>query len=144
MDQEKGNYDFLMFADLSYEHPEVKEDVNNWGVWIGKQLTLKGFRFDAVKHFSEDFLKEFLANFEKTYGLDGFYVGEFWEDSLEGLTAYLQRMDHKFSLFDVPLVMNFSKISKEENGDLTKVFEGTLVKVEPVNAVVSLILLSSY
>lgn len=45
-------------------------------------------------------------------------------------------MGHKFSLFDVPLVYNFSQISRTENADLTKVFEGTLVKYEPVNAVV--------
>jgi len=52
------------------------------------------------------------------------------------MTGYLQRMGHKFSLFDVPLVYNFSQISRTENADLTKVFEGTLVKYEPVNAVV--------
>lgn len=46
-------------------------------------------------------------------------------------------MSHKFSLFDAPLVYNFSKISKTENADLTKVFDNTLVKFEPYNAVVS-------
>lgn len=53
------------------------------------------------------------------------------------MLAYLQRMSHKFSLFDAPLVYNFSKISKTEKADLTKVFDNTLVKYEPYNAVVS-------
>ena len=52
VDKEKGNYDYLMYADLDYNHPEVKEDVKNWAVWLGKQLNLKGIRFDAVKHVS--------------------------------------------------------------------------------------------
>jgi hypothetical protein len=53
------------------------------------------------------------------------------------MRAYLERMEHKFSLFDAPLVYNFSKISQTENADLTKVFDDTLVQLEPVNAVVS-------
>ena len=52
------------------------------------------------------------------------------------MTAYLQRMGHKFSLFDAPLVYNFSQASKTEDADLTKIFDSTLVKYEPVNAVV--------
>ena len=46
-------------------------------------------------------------------------------------------MNHKFSLFDAPLLYNFSHISKTERADLTKVFDNTLVKYEPYNAVVS-------
>lgn len=53
------------------------------------------------------------------------------------MLAYLQRMDHKFSLFDAPLVYNFSQLSKTENADLRMVFDRTLVKYEPYNAVVS-------
>lgn len=52
------------------------------------------------------------------------------------MCGYLSRMTHKFSLFDAPLVYNFSSIFKTEHADLTKVFDNTLVKVEPVNAVV--------
>ena len=63
-----------------------------------------------------------------------FLVGEFWQDSLDAMTTYIRDMQHKFSLFDAPLVYNFSSISSTENADLTKVFEGTLVGAEPVNA----------
>ena len=56
------------------------------------------------------------------------------------MRAYLDRMGHKFSLFDAPLVYNFSQISQTENADLRKVFDDTLVQFEPVNAVVSTIL----
>jgi len=45
-------------------------------------------------------------------------------------------MGHKFSLFDTPLVYNFSEISRGSGADLRKVFDGTLVQAEPVAAVV--------
>lgn len=138
VDDEKGNFDYLMFADLDYSHPEVAQDVLNWGEWVGKQIPLKGMRFDAVKHFSEDFLRRFVKMLDDTYGEGWFFVGEFWKDSLDDMSRYLDRMGQKFSLFDAPLVYNFSKLSKTESADLRTVFDDTLVKINPVNAVVSL------
>lgn len=135
MDSEKGNYDYLMFADLDYSHKEVEDDVLAWGRWLSKEVTLHGIRFDAVKHFSEDFLRKFITQLDEQHGTGWFFVGEFWKDSLEDMTAYLERMGRKFSLFDAPLVHKFSEMSKTEGADLTKVFEDTLVKAEPVNAV---------
>ena len=126
-----------MFADLDYSHEEVENDVLNWGLWLGKQVKLKGIRFDAVKHFSEDFLRRFITSMDEVHGEGWFFVGEFWKDELSDMSRYLERMGKKFSLFDAPLVYNFSKLSKTENADLRTVFEDTLVKIEPVNAVVS-------
>jgi len=138
VDGEKGNYDYLMFADLDYAHPEVEQDVLNWGLWLSKEVTLKGIRFDAVKHFSEDFLRKFITELDEVHGAGWFFVGEFWKDSLDDMSKYLERMGRKFSLFDAPLVYNFSQMSKTENADLRKVFDGALVAIEPVNAVVCL------
>ncbi|KAH8668118.1 glycoside hydrolase superfamily [Tricladium varicosporioides] len=135
VDSEKGNYDYLMFADLDYDHPEVSEDVIKWGIWLSKQVSLKGIRFDAVKHFSEDFLRKFITALDEEHGEGWFFVGEFWKDSLADMTRYLDRMGKKFSLFDAPLVYNFSQLSKTENADLRSVFDDTLVKTMPVNAV---------
>ncbi|CAG8957222.1 hypothetical protein HYFRA_00009424 [Hymenoscyphus fraxineus] len=135
VDAEKGNYDYLMFADLDYDHPEVSQDVRDWSIWLSNQITLKGIRFDAVKHFSEDFLRQLITELDKTHGEGWFFVGEFWKDSLSDMTKYLDRMGKKFSLFDAPLVYNFSQLSKTENADLRTVFNDTLVKVTPVNAV---------
>lgn len=126
-----------MFADLDYDHPEVAKDVLNWGPWLSKQVKIKGIRFDAVKHFSEDFLRQFITKMDEVHGEGWFFVGEFWKDSLDDMTNYLDRMGKKFSLFDAPLVNRFSQLSKTENGDLRTVFDDTLVKIAPINAVVS-------
>lgn len=126
-----------MFADIDYSHPEVISDVLAWGAWMSKEVTIKGIRFDAVKHFSEDFLRQFISQMDEQHGKGWFFVGEFWKDSLADMSNYLERMGRKFSLFDAPLVYNFSRLSKTENADLRTVFDDTLVKTEPVNAVVS-------
>ncbi|KAI0180697.1 glucan 1,4-alpha-maltohexaosidase [Hypoxylon sp. FL1284] len=135
VDDEKGNYDFLMGSDLDYSHPEVQQDVLAWGKWLAQNMPLKGIRFDAVKHYSEDFLRKFITMLDETYGQGWFFVGEFWKDSLQDMTRYLDRMGRKFSLFDAPLVYNFSQISKASSSDLRRVFDDTLVSVMPVNAV---------
>jgi len=132
-----------MFADLDYAHAEVEEDVLNWGKWLAREVPLKGIRFDAVKHFSEDFLRKFITNLDEDFGPGWFFVGEFWKDSLSDMHQYLQRMGKKFSLFDAPLVYNFSQLSKTEGGDLRTVFNDTLVQSMPVNAVVMIPYLTS-
>lgn len=139
VDDEGGNADFLMFADLDYSHPEVCEDVTNWGKWIVKEVGLKGFRLDAVQHFSQRFTKEWIEALRKEHG-DLFYVGEFWTGNKQDLIDWVNEMERKFSLYDSPLLNNFSNISKQESADLRKVFDDTLVQDMPVNAVVSIIL----
>ncbi|KAL2878374.1 hypothetical protein SGCOL_006345 [Colletotrichum sp. CLE4] len=132
---EQGNADYMMFADIDYSHPEVQDDVKNWGTWITKELGLKGFRLDAVQHFSQRFTNEWIDNLRDECGKDMFIVGEFWTAETEPMKEWLETMGHKFSLYDAPLVYNFSQISTTEGGDLRKVFDGSLVQEKPVNAV---------
>ncbi|CAD0087685.1 unnamed protein product [Aureobasidium vineae] len=134
VDDEGGNADFLMFADLDYSHPEVCEDVTNWGKWIVKEVGLRGFRLDAVQHFSQRFTKEWIEALRQEHG-DLFYVGEFWTGNKQDLIDWVEQMGRKFSLYDSPLLNNFSNISKSEAADLRKVFDDTLVQDMPVNAV---------
>ena len=125
---------FTRFADIDYNHPEVEADVKAWSEWLCSQIPIQGIRFDAIKHFSEEFLRSLVEHLDAKVGPGWFLVGEFWEDSLDAMTTYIRNMQHKFSLFDAPLVYKFSRLSNTENADLTKVFDDTLVKYEPVNA----------
>jgi alpha-amylase len=134
--KENGNYDYLMFANLDYSHPEVKDDVKRWGEWIAGQLPLSGLRIDAVKHYSSSFLKEFIRHLRQTVGGSWFFVGEFWRGRVDELLEYLKQMDYTLSLFDAPLVYRFSEISQTPGADLRTIFDGTLVQHKPQNAVV--------
>ncbi|KAH3991230.1 hypothetical protein HBI81_047170 [Parastagonospora nodorum] len=135
VDNEGGNADYMMFADIDYRHPEVQEDVKNWGVWITKELGLKGFRLDAVQHFSERFTNEWIENVREQCGKDIFMVGEFWSGDRTVMIDWLADLDHKFSLYDSPLLNNFARLSTTPDADLRTVFDGSLVQAEPVNAV---------
>ena len=85
VDGEKGNYDYLMGSDLDYAHPEVEEDVLSWGTWLAEEIPIRGVRFDAIKHYSEDFLRKFIVKMDKAHGEGWFFVGEFWKDSLDDM-----------------------------------------------------------
>ncbi|KAK4944405.1 hypothetical protein LTR66_014507, partial [Elasticomyces elasticus] len=135
VDKEQGNADYMMFADLDYAHDEVINDVKAWGAWVVKEVGLKGFRLDAVQHFSERFTNEWIEYVQEKCGDDVFFVGEFWVGGTELLTKWLDKMGHKFSLFDAPLLYNFSRLSTTEDADLRTVFDNSLVKAKPVNAV---------
>jgi alpha-amylase len=135
VDDEQGNADYMMFADIDYSHPEVQEDVKNWGVWITKEIGLKGFRLDAVQHFSSRFTNEWITNLRKQCGDDIFVVGEFWSGDVEEMSKWLDDMNHDFALYDSPLLNNFGSISTSEAADLRKVFDNTLVQMRPTDAV---------
>lgn len=142
--KENGNYDYLMFANLDYSHPEVREDVMRWIQWMGGQLPLAGLRLDAVKHYSAGFLKEFIGHVRRTVGPGWLLVAEYWKAEVRELLEYLGRMDYLVSLFDAPLVRRFSDISRTEGADLRKVFEGSLVKYERKHAVVRFVFAPSF
>ena len=60
VDDENGNYDYLMFANIDYERGDVVEEMKRWGVWVANELNLDGFRLDAIKHINNTFIEEFL------------------------------------------------------------------------------------
>lgn len=89
VDSEKGNYDYLMYADLDFSHPQVRHDVLNWGKFLANEIPIQGIRFDAIKHFSEDFLRSFVTQMDEISNEGWFFVGEFWKDSLSDMSRYL-------------------------------------------------------
>ena len=136
VDSELGNYDYLMNADVDYSHPEVRNEIINWGKWVINELNLDGFRMDAVKHISEDFIKEFLIEVRKVYGEKFYSVGEYWKDDLDTLKTYLENIGYETDLFDVGLHFNFHKASVEkENYDLTTILDNSVMLMDPIKAV---------
>lgn len=103
VDHENANYDYLMMADIDHRHPDVCEDILAWGVWCVKEFGIAGFRFDAIKHIDEEFIRKFVKHVRKETGKGIFAVGEFWKDSVESCVKYLDAFGDQFSLFDAPL-----------------------------------------
>ncbi len=136
VDDENGNFDYLMGADVDFSVLEVVEEMKKWGNWYYDITKLDGVRLDAVKHISASFYKDWLKNLRNYSRRDLFAVGEYWHGELNHLLNYLNEVDYQLSLFDVPLHYHFHEISHANgNYDMSKIFEGTLVKASPHHAV---------
>ncbi|KAK0724498.1 alpha-amylase-like protein [Lasiosphaeris hirsuta] len=157
VDEELGNYDYLlvhsslggeswvetdkralhsMFADVDHRHPDVRRDLFYWAGWLRSQMKLGGLRLDAIKHYSFEFLRDFITHIQQHVDPNWFLVGEYWREDSEFLARYIEYMGHRISLFDVQLVTNLSKVSLlGEKGDLRQVFDDALVVWKPNNTV---------
>lgn len=136
VDNENGNYDYLMYADIDFKHPEVIENLNQWATWFIETTGVQGFRLDAVKHIDSFFMKNFIQQITDKYGEDFYVFGEFWNGDEQSNNDYLASIDYQFDLVDVALHHNLFRASQEgENFDLTTIFNGTLASNHPESAV---------
>lgn len=135
VDDEHGNYDYLMGADLDFNNPETVAEVYHWAKWYLDLTSIDGLRLDAIKHISASFYKEFLLKMRQYTHKELFTVGEYWHGDINHLIHYLQEVDFSMSLFDVPLHYHFYDASQNENYDMRTIFDHTLVKQYPLQAV---------
>ena len=136
IDDEKGNYDYLMFCDIEFRNPAVRDELKRFIEWFIKEVDFDGMRMDAVKHIAPPFIIEFLDHVQSLKpGL--FVVGEYWAPGdLPLLLKYLDAVSDGMSLFDASLHHNFYHASQSgKDYDLRQIFDNTLVKVKPDKAV---------
>lgn len=134
VDGEKGNFDYLMGADVDVLAPRVRRELEAWGRWYLNTTGVDGFRMDAVKHISAAFCRDWLAAMRRHARREVFAVGEYWHPSVDTLSAYLDATDWQMHLFDVPLHHRFHRIGRGES-DLRHLFDGTLTGRYPQMAV---------
>lgn len=136
IDNENGNFDYLMYANLDYKHPEVIENIYSWVDWFVQTTGVLGFRMDAVKHIDSFFMRNFIRDVKEKQGQDFYVFGEFWNAKEEDNNTYLEKTENRFDLVDVRLHNNLYDASLEgADYDLTTIFDQTLVKNHPEHAV---------
>ena len=136
VDTENGNYDYLMFADLDFSHPDVRGELKTWGEWIVGHTGVDGFRLDAVKHIAYDFWNEWLDHVRATTGQELFTVAELWSYDVGKLHNFLTKTGGRAALFDAPLHMNFHQASKSGGHyDMRTLMNDTLMQQQPALAV---------
>ena len=135
VDEENGNYDYLMGADIDFNNSEVVEELNKWGRWYLDFTRVDNFRLDAVKHIKSGFMADWIRNMKESRpNLQ--CVGEYWNRNIDVLKSYINNTDSTIPLFDVPLHYNFYEASNcNGNFDFARIFENTLVKEMPGLAV---------
>lgn len=136
VDLENGNFDYLMGCDLDMDNPEVCGELKYWGEWYIDTTGVDGFRFDAVKHVSADFFREWLDHVSHYAERDLFAVGEYWSYDVEALHSFVETTNGRVALFDAPLHYNFHVASTSGNEyDMRQIFDNTLVQQQPTLAV---------
>ena len=136
VDDENGNFDYLMGADIDLNNADVIKELKNWGLWYYNFTGVDGFRLDAVKHIRADFFPNWLGKIREVAEKNLFAVGEYWSLSIDKILSYMEKSEYTMNLFDVPLHYNFFNASRS-NGeyDMRKIFDGTLLSTIPDRAV---------
>jgi alpha-amylase len=133
---EKGNFSYLMGADLDFESQEVRDEVTAWGKWYLDTTGVDGFRLDAVKHISAWFFPQWLDAMEAHAKKDLFVVAEYWTPEIDALLWYLDQLGGRLSVFSVPLHYHFHYASRASgNYDMRRLLEGTLMQQRSRDAV---------
>ncbi len=136
VDDEKGNFDYLMGCNLDMNNPDVEEELLNWGKWYLDTTGIDGFRFDAAKHVKADFFQHWLHQMQLHSRKKLFAVGEYWSGDREAQNRFIKQTEETLMLFDVNLHYNFSNAStKGSHYDLRRIFDNTLVQEKPDLAV---------
>ncbi|OCA81564.1 alpha-amylase [Bacillus sp. FJAT-27225] len=136
VDDEFGNYDYLMFANYDYDHSDVHDEMINWGKWLADMTNCDGYRLDAIKHINHKFINDFVHSLMDHRGENFYFVGEFWKPDLEACRQYLDIVDFNIDLFDVALHYKLHAASKAGSDfDLTTIFHDTLVNTHGNHAV---------
>lgn len=133
---ELGNFDYLMFADVNTNHPEVRDELKRWSDWFVKETGVDGFRLDAVKHISADFMHDFVSYVKAQQGQKFYVVGEYWKTDDAEMDHYLYQTDYDMDIFDVKLHFHLVEASwRGADYDLRQVFDNTVVQEYPLLAV---------
>lgn len=136
VDWEFGNYDYLLYADLDLNHPDVVTELKDWGEWVVAETGVDGFRMDAIKHMDFDFFADWLGHVRTATGEPLFTVGEYWSYEVARLNNFITKTSGTLSLFDAPLHINFFNASNSGGGyDMRTLMDNTLMQQQPALAV---------
>ncbi|KAI0264421.1 glycoside hydrolase family 13 protein [Gloeopeniophorella convolvens] len=135
VDEELGNYDYLLGADVDFRHPDVRRDMFEWSDWILQTTGGAGFRLDAIKHMDRKFLLQWIKQTRRRGDRSrAFMVAEYWSAELARVLTWVHAFQGQTSFFDVPLHGNLHRASKGPF-DLRRILDNTLLKTRPNDAV---------
>ena len=133
----QGDWDWPWFY---YDYDQTVADTQNklfaWSEWLWSNVGIRGFRMDAVKHFTYEFVGDLLDDLHSK-GMDpGLVVGEFFDSNPSVLKGYIDNvytyMDASTQSAIQPRVFDFAlrsalKNASEFGGDARDIFTSSMV-----------------
>ena len=137
VDEEYGNYSYLMGCDLDHDNEAVRDMFMSWGRWYLDFTAVDGLRMDAVKHMPTWALPVYLDALRAHRGSMPLpVVGEYWSPHLSALEHFLDATGGTMALFDVPLHHSMHQAGRDgASFDLRTLFDDSLVANRPELAV---------
>ena len=136
LDDEMGNFDYLMGSDIEFRNPNVRLELEHWGRWYVETTGITGFRLDALKHITAEFFPAWLDHLSQHFAREFYCIGEFWKQDVGILERYIDATGSRIKLFDVPLHYNFYKASfAGKEYDMRTIFDDTLLQRRPEMAI---------
>lgn len=135
---EFANYDYLMGADVDFDHPEVTTEYQNWAKWFMQTGPLDGLRIDAVKHIKFTWFNGWLDWLRGPSGVNKnfFAVGEYVARTTGELNNFINKTNGRMSVFDFPLHYKFEQASKSGGSfDMRYILTDTITQNNPILSV---------
>lgn len=136
LENEKGNFDYLLGADVEFRNPYVREELKRWGEWFVEETGVDGFRLDALKHMTHDYFPEWIGHLNAKFNKEFLQIGEYWKNDVGMLREYIRLTEGTIHLFDVPIHHNFFEAGNAgADYDLRKIFDNTLTMQQPERSI---------
>lgn len=136
VDDELGNFDYLLGLNVNFENQVVTEHLTDWGRWYTDTVHPDGYRLDGIKHIDRRFFPKWLKEMRSHTGRNLFAVGEYCTCYVSKLQKYIEQTDGCMALFDFPLHFAFYNASRAKGTyDLSEIFNETLTTLNPDHSV---------
>lgn len=133
---EKGNYDYLMFANIDHFNQDVRDELFYWAKWFIEETNIDGIRYDALKHIDRNFINDLTEYILTEINDDFYFVGEYWENNQGNLIEYIDGTSSNIDLFDVTFHYKLFEASTQgENFDLRTLFDNSVESQRRMNSV---------
>jgi Alpha amylase, catalytic domain len=132
-----GDWDGMyFFYDYDQSQKRTKDSLISYTKWNWSTLGVRGFRMDAIKHFSPEFVGDMLDSLHQ-YGMDpNFVVGEWYGTNAGELSGWINNVKSYMNagtlaavqpkIFDFTLRENL-RLACDDNGfDVRNIFTGSL------------------
>lgn len=132
-----GDWDGMyFFYDYDQSQKRTKDTLINYAKWNWSTLGVRGYRMDAVKHFTPEFVGDLLDSLHQ-YGMDpNFVVGEWYSTNAAELSGWITSVKSYMNaatqaaiqpkIFDFSLRENLRQACDNSGFDVRNVFTGSL------------------
>ncbi|MCX6319984.1 MAG: alpha-amylase family glycosyl hydrolase [Bacteroidetes bacterium] len=132
-----GDWDgMFFFYDYDHTQKRTKDSLINYTKWNWSTLGVRGFRMDAIKHFSPEFVGDMLDSLHQS-GMDpNFVVGEWYGTNATELSGWINNVKSYMNagtlaaiqpkIFDFTLRENLRQACDNAGFDVRNVFTGSL------------------